>query len=181
MNCTEFLYSYSDFRDGVITDARKLRYMREHLTRCLACARYDTSVRHGVSALGEIEPSADFRERLRQRIAATAGEPMEPIGRGTASVAAALMLAAAVALLIYSRGGDDPMVAVPVAQTDPGIDTLRVYRGALPAVVVNPGLPFVTFDLPNRSPYFTVGGAAGTTGFQTQGDAKLGDWANLPH
>src|SRR4051794_14967594 len=117
MNCSEFLDSYSDFRDGVITDARKLRGMREHLSRCPACIRYDSSVRHGVSALGEIEPSADFRERLRQRIAATAGEPMEPIGRGTASIAAALMLVAAVALLIYSRGGDEPMIAVPVAQT----------------------------------------------------------------
>src|SRR4051812_49589771 len=95
MNCSDFLSSYSDCRDGVIADALHNRKMREHLTRCLACARYDASVRHGVRAFDEIEPSADFLDRLRERIAATAGQPMEPVTAGAAGCAGAAELSVA--------------------------------------------------------------------------------------
>jgi len=173
MNCSDFLSAYSDFRDGVITDGLHTRKMREHLTRCLACARYDASVRHGVRAMGEIEPSPDFRDRLRERIAATADQPMEPTGTGAAGIAAALMFAAAVALLVYEGSHrNQPLptaVAVDPARSAPS-------RPALPVVVVNPGVPFVTFTDLTVSPFRSGSGTA----YHVQSEIPLGIWTNLP-
>ena len=183
MDCSEFLDSYSDFRDGVITDPQRLRLLRDHYARCLSCARYDASVRNGIRAMGEIEPSADFRERLRARIAATAGQPMEPVGPGAAGIAAGLMLAAAVALLIYEGSRRPDQLPVPVAVSAPSpmaefAATTRPspIRPVPPFVVVNPGLPFVSFTDLSVSPFHT----AGSFQFHVESDIPLGAWTNLP-
>ena len=176
MNCSEFLRCYSDFRDGLITDASALRQFRVHIAHCAPCSRYDQTVRRGVHALGEIEPSADFRRRVIAGVKRVDPEPMEPIGPGGASVAAGLMLAAAVALVIYSRQGDQPKVPVPIAQV--AVDTVDANgpERAFPLVVANPGLPFVTFTDLSTSSFHVVG----STQYHFQGDLPLGTWANLP-
>src|SRR5687767_10637643 len=101
MHCRDFLTSYSDFRDGLISDARVVRRLDRHLATCASCRRYDASVRAGVQALRhafvELEPQPHFRERLRERIAAGA-EPAMPVTPGAAGLATLLMLAAALAL-----------------------------------------------------------------------------------
>jgi hypothetical protein len=182
MDCSEFLDSYSDFRDGVITDPQRLRLLRDHYARCLSCSRYDASVRNGIRAFGEIEPSADFRERLRARIAATAGQPMEPVGPGAAGIAAGLMLAAAVALLIYEGSRRPGELPLPVATAAPGpvtefvADRPSPVRPIPPFVVVNPSMPFLSFTDLSVSPFHT----AGSFQFHVQSDIPLGAWTNLP-
>ena len=48
--------------------------MQRHLAECEACARHDTAVRRGMLLLRnlpDIEPSADFRDRLNARLRET--------------------------------------------------------------------------------------------------------------
>jgi len=170
MHCSDFLEGYSDYRDGLITDAQLLRLMRRHVDACAVCAGYDERVREGVQALGEIEPSDGFRDRLRSRLAASEDRPTEPTTLGAAGVAAALMLAAAVALLTYE--GSRRQVEVKAAA--PGVAS---SEKSLPLVVVNPGVPFVTFIDLSVSPFQTVGGNAT---LHIQSDVPLDTWANLP-
>jgi hypothetical protein len=50
--------------------------MRDHLDECPDCARRDVWVRRSLlalQALPRIEPSADFRERLYERLAVPTG------------------------------------------------------------------------------------------------------------
>jgi hypothetical protein len=170
MNCPDFLGSYSDFRDGLIGDPHVRQQMRQHLLSCVSCARYDASVRHGIRAVGQVDVSPDFRDRLRQRIAATAGRPVAPAGPRATSVAAGLMVAVAVCLLVYERAIDTPPdfavvpaeappevvpVAPPETQGASGayedslVDTLGLPRAVAaarrPVVIVNSGIPFVVF------------------------------------
>jgi len=181
MDCSEFLDSYSDFRDGVITDPKRLRLMRDHYAQCLACARYDASVRHGVRAAGEIEPSDDFRERILARIAATGGQPMEPVRAGAAGIAAGLMVAAAIALLIYEGSRRTERLPIPVAATAPNPGFIAAShsipdRPLPPFVIVNPSIPFVSFTDLSVSPFRNPGGFQ----FHVQTDIPLGAWSNLP-
>jgi hypothetical protein len=90
------------------------------------------------------------------------------------------MLAAAVALLVYS-GSDrvTPPVAEPAAVADaPSSPTPEPPR-AFPLVVVNPGVPFVTFNDLSISPFHEVG-ATTAAEFHVHSDIPLGVWANLP-
>jgi hypothetical protein len=133
-----------------------------------------------LDAVGEIEPSADFRERLRARIAAIEGQPIEPVGRGAAGVAAGLMLAAAIALLIY-EGSHKEQLPEPVAIRRPNPDMLvgartPVDRSVPPFVIVNPSVPFVTFTDLSVSPFHS----AGSYQFHVQSDIPPGTWTNLP-
>ena len=179
MDCSDFLDSYSDFRDGRITDVRRLRRLHYHLGHCGPCSRYDASVRQGVGALGEIDPSPDFRRRLRARIAAREEQPMEHIG-AVAGIAAALMLAAAIALLVYS-GSDTvaPAVATPAVVAEAPASSNPEPPRAYPMVVVNPGVPLITFTDLSVSPFRTAGTTTGAE-FHVHSEIPLGAWANLP-
>ena len=106
---------------------------------------------------------------------------MEHISAGAAGIAAALMLAAAVALLVYS-GSDSvaPPVVAPavVAEVPPASPSPEAPR-AYPMVVVNPGVPFVTFTDLSISPFRTAGATTGAE-FHVHSDIPLDAWANLP-
>jgi hypothetical protein len=173
MRCSDFLDSYSEFRDGLIVDVRLLRGLNHHLANCPGCHRHDVLVRRGVMALragADLTPSADFRRRLRARLAG--GEPAEldqPVFPGRPGIAVSLMLAAALGLLIYEglarRPGQPARTAALVA---------TAQASPQPLVVANPGMPFVTFaDL--RLPSFPD-----PAQHWSGADVPLGTWANLP-
>jgi anti-sigma factor RsiW len=136
MHCSNFLNRYSDLRDGQITDLVTLREMQEHLRTCPRCRRYEQAIQHGIGALrtlGQIEPSPKFQRELRVRLAKAAlgarGQPrLTP-----AALTAAVLVAVAGALLLYEGFmGRRPAEVAGTARP-------------IPVVVVNPGVPFVSF------------------------------------
>ena len=173
MHCSEFLRLYSDYRDGLLSDARLVRRLSRHLAACRSCTRYDGSLRAGVQALRrtavELEPTPQFRERLRERIAAGA-EPAVPVTPGAAGVAALLMLAAALALVILQTTNRPAEPGKPqLASTEP-----PQAENPTPMVVVNPSMPFVTFtDL--ATPTF-----GSTSTYYSSSQAPIDTWASLP-
>ncbi len=70
MTCSDFLETYTDFRDGTLPVAKAGRCM-SHLQTCPACRRYDEVLSRGVELLKAMppeEPSGDFRSRLQHSI-----------------------------------------------------------------------------------------------------------------
>ncbi len=131
MDCKEFLERYSEYRDGRIFDPEVHRRMSRHRRSCPRCARYDEVLSAGVRALrslAQLEPSPRFQRVLEARLSAATLAPTRLPQPGP--VAAALLLAAA-ATLFFLEG-----VAVLFSESE---------RRALPVVVVNPGVPFVSF------------------------------------
>jgi predicted anti-sigma-YlaC factor YlaD len=136
MHCSDFLNRYSDFRDGEITDLGTLRGMQEHLRTCTRCRRYEQAIRHGIGILRtvrQIEPSAGFHRGLRVRLAQAALRVDRRSRLTPAGLAAAVLVAVAGALLLYEgltagRRVQEAEVAHPI-----------------PIVIVNPGVPFVSF------------------------------------
>jgi hypothetical protein len=130
MDCKEFLERYSDYRDGRILDAELYRWMSWHRRSCTRCARYDQVLSAGVRALrslAQLEPSGTFQEALKARLSVGALAPAALPQAGP--VAAALLLVAAI--LFFLEG-----VAASFSEPE---------QKALPVVVVNPGVPFVSF------------------------------------
>lgn len=144
MQCAEFLELYSDYRDGLLQDGGLERSMLRHLLSCPHCMCYDARVARGVTALrafSDLEPSAGFRAALDGRLATSALQEAEPVTPGPAGVMVGLMVATAIALLFWagqSRTADQAPQAVATHEIEP------VPR-PLPAVVANPGAPFVSF------------------------------------
>ena len=145
MDCSDFLSSYSDLRDGLITDPAVLLALERHRRDCRRCASYHDAVQRGVDALralDDIEPSPAFRRELRARLAAAVASTGRQPGVTPAGFAAAVLVAVAGALLIYE-----------------GLGAKRAQRlareaRAMPVVVVNPSAPFVSFtrsDAPRPS------------------------------
>ncbi|MGH7607889.1 MAG: zf-HC2 domain-containing protein, partial [Gemmatimonadales bacterium] len=141
MHCQEFLERHTDFRDGLITAPREVRRFTRHLANCPECRSYDVAVRRGVQALhaaAAIAPSPGFRQRLERRLARerAAGTPLP----ARAGFAASLLVLIALALLVLDFQNRPPVTRVP-----------SLPPVAFPKPVVNPGLPFVTFQDPRVS------------------------------
>ena len=153
MLCAEFLERHSDFRDGLITAPRELRRFARHLAHCVACRRYDATVRQGVQALhaaSTIAPSPDFRQRIDARLALE--RHSMPALPARAGISAALLVLAALALLVLEATRRPYIARAP-----------QLPPVAFPKPVVNAGLPFVSFQDPrasvlsgNPSPYGTA-------------------------
>lgn len=136
MRCSDFLAWYSDFRDGLITDPGVLLEMERHRRSCRRCAQYHHAVTRGVDtlrSLEDIEPSRAFRRELRARLAAAVLSTRREPSLTPAGLAAAVLVAVAGALLLYEG---------LVARRPPA---LAGGRRSIPIVVVNPGVPFVSF------------------------------------
>lgn len=70
MKCPEFMGRHSEFLDERLGPGPAER-MRAHRRECRRCARYDRVVREAVEefrSLPSMEPSRDFRPRLRHRL-----------------------------------------------------------------------------------------------------------------
>lgn len=152
MDCREFLEHYSDYRDASIADEALRLRLGAHVRGCLRCMCYDALVCRGVMALramSDLEPSPAFGRRLRRRLERTAAIP--PRRRAAPTAAVVTLLAAAAAALLFAAAGPWSDLRGPTADG---------ARRALPVVVANPGVPFVTF-LDLRVPAFQPGGDAG--------------------
>jgi hypothetical protein len=116
MNCSEFLELYSDYRDGCLEDAGVARAVRQHLRECEACMKYDAAVCRGIMALRstDLEPTRRVVVRNVSLLPDT-GDTVSPI---PAKFAGALMVAAAIALLVWPRA-EEPDSPPPIAQTLP--------------------------------------------------------------
>lgn len=141
MQCNEFLERHTDLRDGLITSTRELRRFARHMAHCVACRRYDATVRQGVQVLATavpIAPSSDFRQRLDARLAREREFIPQPPAR--IGVSAALLVLAALALFAFEVG------------RRPQIQHVQLLPPVVfPKPVVTAGLPFVSFQDPRAS------------------------------
>jgi len=67
MGCEEFLASYSDYRDGDLSDIERAA-LHAHVKTCACCRRYDRVMQRGLDMLHALSPtqaSADFSSRLQ--------------------------------------------------------------------------------------------------------------------
>jgi len=116
MNCSEFLELYSDYRDGCLEDPGVARAVRQHLCECESCMRYDAAICRGIMALRstDVEPSRLVVVRNVSLMPDT-GDTVSPT---PAKFAGALMVAAAIALLVWPRA-EEPATSQPIAQAPP--------------------------------------------------------------
>ena len=125
MHCSRFKNHYSEFRDGLIRNEQFHREMKAHLESCASCARFDESLRKGVSLIyrsGEILVPPGFKNRIMKTVEESESS-VQPITPAPAGLAAAGMVAAAVALFIFEHQPEP----VPVAQVSvPAEEILHV-------------------------------------------------------
>ena len=75
--CRQFRRQHTDFVDGFLSEGTSCA-MQAHLIRCPSCATRDVWMRRSLlalQALQRIEPSANFRERLYERLAIPTERP----------------------------------------------------------------------------------------------------------
>lgn len=143
MNCAEFLARYSEFRDGTVTAPRELRRFRRHVAVCARCQAFDTAVRNGVAALRDVTPvtpSASFRRKLDERLAAERAGSAPRRAPVLVRVAGGLLVLAAMSLVAWEAG----------RRTAPGAEP-SLPPVVFPKPVVNAGVPLVTFQDPRAS------------------------------
>ena len=132
MDCREFREKHVGYVDDTLP-AVEMEAMHRHVRSCYRCSRHDTAVRRGlllVHNLPQIEPSADFMEKLADRIAAldTSSDDVElssnhRLATGTfAALAAGLTLFGYVALeAAHHFGPQQTLMLPPVVATAPAL------------------------------------------------------------
>jgi hypothetical protein len=128
MDCRTFEKHQLGFVDGTLPDTLVVE-MQLHLSECEPCSRRDTAFRRGLLVLRnlpEIQPSADFAERLalRLRVSNTPTVPpgtwLRPPGMGAVAAAAVGVLAAGyLAVFSFGTAGTYEPVLAPVIATQP--------------------------------------------------------------
>ncbi|MCC6318137.1 MAG: zf-HC2 domain-containing protein [Gemmatimonadaceae bacterium] len=153
MDCRAFRKRHLAFVDDTLPGV-DVRRMREHLERCAVCSTWDHRVRRSLmvarSHLHTIEPSADFGERLAQRLAAerraATWRPAipPPMGRWGSVIVVAGVLAVVGATATMWRSNPP---------------SSRVVR--LPAVVMTPPRNAAEASLPYATPAFMASMSTG--------------------
>ncbi len=146
MRCTEFLATYSDFRDGLIDDPGLERRVIDHLLACPRCMQYDARVARGVTllrTLSDLEPSARSCRQLKSQVGMAPLRLEEPVRPAPAGVLGGLMVATAVILLVWSVGGGEPRAGFEAVAAD--VEMALPAARPLPAIVAIPSPPFVSF------------------------------------
>ena len=160
MNCREFKSNHVGFIDDVLP-AADMAEMRRHLLGCHPCATLDTRIRRSllvVRNLPQIEPSADFFERLSEALkqAPPPAAERRPFAAAAAFTAVTAALAAAVyfAMAITSdQATPQPSVSTPqIAATAPIVAPMPMNEVAI-AATVPAGVPvwpamFMVGELP---------------------------------
>ena len=139
-SCRQFRRQHVEFVDGLLCNEAH-RACTEHVSACPACAHHDVQVRRSLlalQALPSIEPSADFRQRLRARLAQEAQHPAPaPVRPGIRWGVAGVVVAASFALLAATAPRTPMSVPVrlnPVVARAPEPTALRLRA---PATAVN--------------------------------------------
>lgn len=138
MNCRTFHQLHVAFVDDTISGAERTE-MAEHLGVCAGCASYNARVRRSlllVRNLPRIEPSPEFRKRLRVRLLAAALMPEPPFAASRLRwvAAAAVLLAVGYAAYEGATNGDTrPLIHPPVVATLPEPE---------PSLATSPALAF---------------------------------------
>jgi hypothetical protein len=112
--CRQFRRQHAEFVDGFLSGDES-RAMQDHLNTCADCATRDVWVRRSLLALQtlpQIEPSADFRERLYARLAREASEPRGKRPTGIRWGVAGVIAAASIALLFAAASRSHPVEPV---------------------------------------------------------------------
>ena len=147
MDCREFRRNHVAFVDDLLPGIDLVR-MQRHLLECERCAAHDTLIRRAllvVRNVPEIEPSADFSERLQARIEALRYEaPVVDRGfarpRPGAFVALATGVAAAglLAFVAVERTASTPrdLVLPPVVASLPTIESDPLSSSIAPSSMV---------------------------------------------
>jgi predicted anti-sigma-YlaC factor YlaD len=118
LTCSAFLDAFSEYREGTLRDPALRAAVETHLGECLRCRRLAQAMTRGLAllqhAVPDLEPSAGFQARLRERLKAqiSVGDPVTPTHAG---VAAALLVVTALGLLLSEGLGRDDAPAPPVA------------------------------------------------------------------
>lgn len=116
-SCRQFQRQHAEFVDGCLSDEAQ-RAGRAHLDECPVCARHDVRIRRSLMALQSlpmIEPSADFRDRLFERLAREELHYSPVPSRHVRWGMAAAIVAASVALLFAASSRSGPSDASPAA------------------------------------------------------------------
>lgn len=129
MDCQEFLSSYTDYRDGLLSEKDVAR-MEVHLSGCPSCRRYMKVVDEGVEelrSLPDVTATEDFRPRLQHRIYHVADEEAfledGSRGSGTTAVAAvgiAILLTVAAWTPVLRQAGSTVTLPAIVVSQPPG-------------------------------------------------------------
>jgi len=125
MDCKSFKSNHAAFTDGILSDG-DLVAMQRHAAECAACASHDAAVRRALLVfrnLPSIEPSADFSNRLGERLRAERlrgaqidprRAPMRGPGIGTfASMAAGVMAVGYIAVAAFGASGKPQDIVLP--------------------------------------------------------------------
>jgi anti-sigma factor RsiW len=135
MTCRQFHRQYAAYRDG--HDPALAAEMDDHLEACPGCAAFDRALREGVDALkgGQLAPSAEFLDRLEERLQSSESvpEPLPPRVSPWAATAAAVLFIVLVGLTVREIA----VLPTPVAAETPMVV-------AQPRLLA--GIPFVAFE-----------------------------------
>ncbi len=136
MDCRTFEKHQLGFADGTLPDTLVVE-MQIHLTACERCARRDIALRRGLLVLRnlpEIEPSADFTERLEARLQTgdvrTAARSRLNASGASAFAAAALGVIAAGYLAVATFGSgaaDHEPTLAPVIASQPDFPRSQLF------------------------------------------------------
>jgi hypothetical protein len=155
LSCREFLEGHSDFLDGFLPDTMTRRF-EEHVVGCASCNRFDRVLRRGLLLahnLPEIQPSANFQEKLQAQLMRLEDEPVQrPVmaGSGTAVVIAAVLgFIALTPFLIRTTPVQQPQPApvaepIPITPVQPLYGNPRAFPGPQITAAVFTTLPAET-------------------------------------
>ena len=119
LSCREFLEGHSEYLDGLLP-AGAARLYDEHVAGCESCSRFDRVLRRGLLLahnLPELQPSANFQEKLQARLMRLDDESslQRPVmaGTGTAVVIAAVLgLIALTPFVMRERAVESPQPTI---------------------------------------------------------------------
>lgn len=151
MDCRSFRKEHLAYLDDTLS-GEQTREAQQHLLACNACAAHDTLVRRSLMiarSMPSIEPSAEFQERLRARLAACRDEPVIQPSRTAAVLRSPRTLAAVAAGAVFGtmvwRGlttAQAPLLTMqPVIASQPALPTQNAYVSAALMQAMSTGNP----------------------------------------
>lgn len=121
MTCSDFLESFSEYRDGVASADLTAR-VETHLSTCESCRRYARVYEQGAEllrSLPEAEVADDFHPRLQHRIYHVADGDLLELGGPTASATTTATAVAMTFLLVVAAWSPTLLVREPVVDLTP--------------------------------------------------------------